>query len=85
MLQFLLKTSVMAYFVFYDSISRLQMSFKDLVKYLDKHQVERPVNYRDRTHIVVADSKGSRLQSLVESSYLEKEIVWHCKGVRTSF
>ena len=75
----------MAYLVFYESISRIQMSFKDLVKYLDKHQVERPVNYRDRTLIVVSDSKGSRLQSLVESSYPEKDIVWHCKGGRTSF
>ena len=53
----------MAYLVFCDSISRVQMSFKDLVKYLDKHQVERPVNYRDRTLIVVSDSKGSRLQA----------------------
>ena len=61
------------------------MSFKDLVKYLDKHQVERPVNYRDRTLIVISDSKGSRLQSLVESSYPEEDIVWHCKGGRTSF
>ena len=61
------------------------MSFKDLVKYLDKHQVERPVNYRDRTLKVVRDSKGSRLQSWVESSYPEKDIVWHCKGGRTSF
>ena len=75
----------MAYLVFYDSISRIQMSFKDLVKYLDKHQVERLVNYRYRTLIVVSDRKGSRLQSLVESGYPEKEIVWHCKGGRTSF
>ena len=55
------------------------------MKHLDKHQVERPVNYRDITLIVVSNSKGSRLQSLVESSYPEKEIVWQCKGGRTSF
>ena len=71
--------------VLIDTTSRIQMSFKALVKYLDKHHLERPVNYRDKTLIVVSDSIGSRLQILVESSWPEKEIVWQCKGGRASF
>lgn len=61
------------------------MSLKDLTKYLQSHPVIRPLNRRNRTLIIVSDSKGSRLRDCVEDSHPENEIVWKCKGGRNSF
>lgn len=61
------------------------MSLKDLTKYIDSHPIIRPLNRRNRTLIIVSDSKGKRLENCVQGSYPENEIVWIAKGGRNSF
>lgn len=61
------------------------MSLKDLRKFLDTHPIARPLNRRNRTLIIVTDSKGKRLENCVQGSYPENEIVWISKGGRNSF
>ena len=61
------------------------MSLKDLDKYIKSNPVIRPLNQKNRTLIVVSDSKGSRLQNCVGASSPESEIVWKVKGGRNSY
>ena len=49
------------------------------------HPIVRPLNRKNRTLIVVSDSKGNRLQNCVGNRYPENEIVWKAKGGRNSF
>ena len=61
------------------------MTLKDLTNYLNLHPIVRPLNRKNRTLVVLSDSKGSRLQNCVGTSYPENEIVWKTKGGRNSF
>lgn len=61
------------------------MSLKSLENYLERNPVIQPQTQRNRTLIVVSDSKGSRLQRNVLDIKPENSIVWECKGGRNSF
>ena len=61
------------------------MTLKDLTNYLNLRPIVRPLNRKNRTLIVVSDSKGNRLQNCVGNRYPENEIVWKAKGGRNSF
>ena len=61
------------------------MTLKDLTNYLNLRPIVRPINRKNRTLIVVSDSKGSRLQNCVSNKYPENEIIWQAKGGRNSF
>lgn len=60
------------------------MSLKYLENYLLKNPVKNQETQRTRTLILVSDSKGCRLQRVVQRSEPENSIVWCCKGGRTS-
>lgn len=60
------------------------MSLKNLENYLEKNPVIKPHTHRNRTLIIVSDSKGSRLERLVRNEDPENSIVWKCKGGRNS-
>ena len=61
------------------------MSLKSLEKYLERNPVIQPRTQRNRTPIIVSDSKGSRLERCVQNIQPESSIVWECKGDRNSF
>lgn len=61
------------------------MSLKSLENYLERNPVIQPQTQRNRTLIIVSDSKGSRLERCVKNVEPENSIVWECKGGRNSF
>ena len=61
------------------------MSLKSLENYLERNPVIQPQTQRNRTIIIVSDSKGSRLERCVQNIQPENSIVWECKGGRNSF
>lgn len=61
------------------------MKLTDLEKYLAEHPVPEFKSQRKRTLILVGDSKGCRLQNIVENIEPENNIIWRCRGGRTSF
>lgn len=61
------------------------MSLKSLENYLERNPVIQPQTQRNRTLIIVSDSKGSRLERCVKNVEPENSIVWECIGGRNSF
>ncbi|MCG7878260.1 MAG: hypothetical protein N0C90_18295 [Candidatus Thiodiazotropha endolucinida] len=61
------------------------MKLKDFHKFLIENPVPEFKSQKQRTLIVVGDSKGCRLQNIVRNIEPENSIVWKCKGGRTSF
>ena len=73
----------MSYFLCYFSIPL--MSLKSLENYLERNPVIQPQTQRNRTFIIVSDSKASRLERCVQNIQPENCTVWECKGGRNSF
>ena len=61
------------------------MSLKLVENYLERNPVIQPQTQRNRTLIIVSNSKGSRLERCVQNIHPENSIVWECKGGRNCF